>query len=91
MVICDWKFEFTGALAPDSTGYYQDDGLFNGKMSYYLVGNGWFLWWDNVSKWIVSQVKGVLGAAYWGRLAPTIPGLYTPQLGAAGLGTMAEI
>ncbi len=84
-------FEVTGELTPDATGTYEDAGEYNGKRSYELTGNGWFIWWNGIDKWVISTERGVATGNWWARVDPNIEGLYTPQDTALGDATVTQI
>lgn len=84
-------YEVTGELDPDVTGTYEDVGEFNGKRSYELTGNGWFIWWDDLADWWITTERGTLGPPHWNRHDPTIEGVYPPTPPADGFATVTEI
>ena len=61
------------------------------KAYYELTTDGWFLWWNGVDAWTISNVLGVDGAAYWGHSEDDIEGLYIPLGTATGNATIAVI
>lgn len=91
MVVTDGLHRVTGALTPDVTGDYLPNGIYNAKMSYQLVGNGWFIWWDAVDRWTISNTKGISAGNWWHRIDPDIEGAYVPQGTAVGIPTVTEI
>ncbi len=84
-------FEVTGDLTPDVTGTYEDAGEYNGKRYYQRTPNGWFIWWDGVEFWDISQAPGSIMPISWFHNFPDIEGLYSPGAGASGNATVAEI
>lgn len=84
-------YEVTNGLTPDVTGTYEDAGEHEGKRSYELAGNGWFIWWDGVEAWYISTERGVPGANHWARIDPNIEGLYDEGGEAVGVATVTEI
>jgi len=81
----------TGTLNPDVTGEYSPIGTYNGKPSYELAGNGWFLWWNGVATWFISSALGFSGEDWWERVDPNIEGLYTNEGTATGDATVTKI
>jgi len=64
-------------MTPDCKGTYEDAGEYNGKRSYQLVGNGWFIWWDPEGNWAISTERGNVGANFWVLFDPEIAGTYS--------------
>jgi len=91
MVVTDTTHRVTGALTPDVTGDYRPIGLHNGKMSYELEGNGWFIWWNGINTWIISTEVGLEHDDWWERVNALVVGAYNPLGGAIGIATVAEI
>lgn len=73
------------------TGTYVDIGEFRGKRAYQRVPDNWFLWWDGVSSWCISDQAGFTLDAWWQRISPDIQGKYQPQIPATGEATVTEI
>lgn len=91
MMVTDADYEVTGDLTPDVTGNYAYAGEYGGKPSYYLMDNGWFIWWDIAGRWAISSERGVTGGDWWSRVDPDIEGLYGNEGTALGNATVAEI
>jgi len=91
MVVTDGDYRVTGTLDPDATGNYVDAGEFNGKRSYELTPDGWFIWWDTEGWWTISVTRGLVGFSFWTREDPEIQGLYSPGGTATGDATVTEI
>ncbi len=72
-------------------GIYEDAGEYNGKRSYELTGNGWFIWWNDIDTWIISTIRGVSGDSFWTWPFPNIEGTYEPNGGASDGATVTEI
>ncbi len=81
----------TGEVTPDITGPYEYDGDYYERPSYRLVGNGWFIWWDGVQTWNITDVKGVPYGYFWYRIDENIEGTYEPGGDAIGIPTVTEI
>lgn len=82
----------TGTLDPDVTGDYEPIDPWNGKPSYELAGNGWYLWWlDSIERWIISQTRGNDDGPSWQSTSAAIEGVYSPVFPATGNATVAEI
>lgn len=84
-------YEVTGELNPDVTGIYEDAGEYEGKRSYELVGNGWFLWYSEDDWWYITPERGTVTGKYWVRLDPAIEGDYNPIGTATGIAAVTEI
>jgi len=80
-------YQLTGTLTPDITGYYDENGTYNGRSAYQHAPAGWWLWWDGSSFYIISATKGVFGNFWVAVDADTITGLYIPQGTVTGLAT----
>ena len=58
-------------------------------MSYKAYGLDQYIWWKSGdSVWIMSAVKGTLGADYWSRADSSEIGAFTPEGGATGTATV---
>ncbi len=79
MVVTDQIYELGAGGFPPSQGIYLPRGPHNGKPSYRRTDSGFFLWWDNVDKWIISVLLGVLGVGHWSRQSDIIVGQYLHQ------------
>jgi len=78
-------------MTPDVKGTYLPIGPFNGRPSYQLTGNGWFIWWGGVSLWYLSPNVGALDNVWWERESPNIEGVYLPKGTALEEATVTEI
>jgi len=76
-------------LVPDATGIYSYYSYYNGKPYFVTAGAGYFIWWDGVDSWIISDRLGIEGTAYWTRTDPDIEGVYTACGTATGEATVA--
>ena len=47
----------------DAAGFYAEDGLYDGKMSY-KVGS-LYIWWFSSGGWFISSAKGDTGSALY--------------------------
>jgi len=83
------SYHVTGTLAPDATGNYDVTGYFNNKV--YMTSRiaGYFIWWDGVDTWVISEVLGDKGLLSWERTFPEIIGVYGPEGTATGDATVA--
>jgi len=77
-------YEATGTLDPDITGTFEYHNEYNGKSSYKLSGQEWYIWWDNVDTWVISTAQGTADANYWERTSSIRHGDYSPTGGASG-------
>jgi len=91
MVTDEKTYEVTGVLTPDIKGTYADAGEYNGKRSYKLAGQEWYIWWDGIIAWLITTERGVASPARWLREAPDIEGVYIPLQDAIGEATVTEI
>jgi hypothetical protein len=78
----------TGTLTPDSAGNYWVESEYKDKPSYVLDGRAFFIWWDGIDSWIISNSVGWKEGPYWSRTDPTMAGNYTPCAGAIGTATV---
>lgn len=83
-----WANSITGTLVPNVTGVYPPVDWHNDKNYFRRTDEAWFIWWDGVDTWNISEVLGVQGDAYWIRTSPAIEGEYVPQGTAAGTPTV---
>jgi len=83
-------YNVSGVLDPDLTCNYQINGAFNGKAYFKRIVPGAFLWWDGNTKWTVSVLLGVQGAAYWEIEQASPVGVYTIGGTATGELTVGE-
>lgn len=79
----------TGELTPDSTGIYDVTGYFDDKIYCTRKNPDYYLWWDSVVGWLISEVLGVRGSLFWRRPSTNIIGLYGPQGTATGIAEIA--
>jgi len=73
-------YHVSGSLSPDSTCNYVEGGLHNGKTYYSRVAGIYFLWWDGIASWILSNRLGLVPNGHWFRTDPSPFGSYTPSL-----------
>jgi hypothetical protein len=83
------RYRLTGTLSPDQTGQYDIEGQHEGKPYYKNVVTGWFLWWNPLGAWMITEHLDEAGDSYWGRGFETIEGEYLPQGSATGIGTLS--
>jgi len=81
----------TGDLTPDVTGDYREVGNFQGKRYYYSPETNWYIWWDGVDKFWLSDELGVLAGPHWRHPCDEPHGIYTAQGGAIGAAGVEEI
>jgi len=79
----------TGTLTPDATCNYDVTGYYNNKIYCTRRIAGYFIWWDGVDSWIISEVLGTVGALSWKRTDPNIIGVYGPEGTATGDATIS--
>lgn len=74
----------TGTVDPNCTCTYHKYGTFNDK-DYYVRNDGeWYIWWDGVDRWYISEILGDSTPPVWSRMDPVAPGLFTPTAPATG-------
>jgi len=78
-----------GELTPDSTGIYDIVGFYDNKIYCTRKDPDYYLWWDSIAGWIISEVLGVRGTLFWRRPSTNIIGLYGPQGTATGIAEIA--
>jgi len=78
-------------LTPDARGTYEDAGEHEGERYYQRTPNGWFLWWDGTTTWLISEVLGEVGARGWRRVEFDIEGIYDLYGTALGEATVTEV
>lgn len=91
MVVTDVLHRVTGALTPDATGNYNYAIQINGKSAYMRDDAAWWIAWDNIDSWLISQAPGLPALPRWKRTDPNIEGNYEPDGGAIGIATVTEI
>ncbi|GAI69036.1 unnamed protein product [marine sediment metagenome] len=65
------------APVPDCMCNYVLGGAFNGKAFYRRTIPGFFIWWDGVDTWTISEVLGTPGADFWTLATESPVGVYT--------------
>lgn len=65
------------APVPDCQCNYVLGGAFNGKAFYRRAVPGFFIWWDGVDTWTISEVLGTPGADFWTLQTASPVGVYT--------------
>ena len=58
----------SGVITPDATGYYDEDGFYNGKQVYTHVGGTWHIWYSGAHGLSVTWLTTVVGSFpgdYW--------------------------
>jgi len=78
-----------GVLVPDSTGTYETAGWLNGKGYARRADGAYFIWWDGVDRWNISEVLDVIGTLGWERIDAEINGAYSPYGTATGTATVS--
>ncbi len=74
----------SGILDPNPTGAYVCNGQYNGANYYELIEGGWFIWWNNDTKWILSEVLGTVGSRGWERTDADVLGDFVAYGTASG-------
>lgn len=85
-----FPYQVTGVLDPEAAGNYWVESEYNEKTSYVLEGRTFFLWWDGINSWIISDSIGWKEGPYWKRASTIITGAYAPQGGASGTATVKD-
>lgn len=65
------------APVPDCQCNYVLGGAFNGKAFYKRSDSQFFIWWDGVDTWTISEVLGTPGADFWTLQTASPVGVYT--------------
>lgn len=65
------------APVPDCQCTYILGGAFNGKAYFKRVVAGFYLWWDGVDTWTISELLGIPGAGFWTLQTASPIGVYT--------------
>lgn len=78
----------TGDPVPDCKGIYTLGGQHNGKDFYQQSDSAYFIWWDGVISWNISQTLGVLPPVSWFRVDTEMMGDYLWGGGASGTPTV---
>jgi hypothetical protein len=81
-------YHVTGTLSPDAAGNYMAESGYKEKFTYVSPERAFFLWWDGIDSWIISDSIGWKEGPYWLRTDPAIIGVYAPQGGATGIATV---
>ena len=76
--------KLTGNPTPDSTGVYTIEGQHSGEDYYERADSAWFIWWDGMVSWVVSQTLGEKLPISWFKVTPGVMGFYLTGGGAAG-------
>ncbi|MBA7486278.1 hypothetical protein ES707_21834 [subsurface metagenome] len=70
---------------PDCQCNYILGGAFNGKVFYKRVVPGYYIWWDGIDTWYISDVLGTPGTlGHWTLTQASPVGIYTAVLPATG-------
>lgn len=69
---------------PDCQCNYVLGGAFNGKAFYKRTIAGFYIWWDGIDTWYISEVLGTPGDGHWTLTAASPVGVYTPVAPATG-------
>lgn len=97
---CWLNYDVAGELDPDAAGNYtsESESPFDPlnklpesdkRPTYVSSDRKFFLWWDGVNTWFLSDLVGCLDNPYWSRVDPVIRGAYNPQNGAVGVATVS--
>lgn len=78
----------TGVQVPNVSGVFLMIELHNDELYFQRHDEAWFIWWDGVDTWNISEVLGVQGDSFWTRTDPTVDGDYVPQGTAQGTPTV---
>ena len=65
------------APVPDCMCNYILGGAFNGKAYYKRATGGFYIWWDGVDTWNISEILGTPGAEFWTLATESPVGIYT--------------
>jgi hypothetical protein len=86
-----YPYHISGELDPDCSGNLQEDGNYNGRMSYKVVGKSFYHWWESNSEtyWI-STIKGSTPLGAWGGDNPIITGWYPAEGQFHGMAEVSE-
>jgi hypothetical protein len=84
-----FSYVVTGTLTPDAASMFRAESYYEDKPSYVSKDREWFIWWDNIDSWIISDSVGWKEGPYWSRTDPAIIGTYSPQGGATGTATVS--
>lgn len=80
----------TGAISPDATGYYHQQGSFGGKPAYRGHGTGHWIWWEvGTTTWDITPAPGQVDPYRWFLFDPDPSGNYTPEGLCSGTPTVA--
>ena len=82
-------YEITGPTDPNITQIYYNKGNYNEKPYYGKVDELFFIWWDGIDSWIISDTVGETGTTHWKRTNPDVVGEYTPFGTATGTATVS--
>ncbi len=63
---------------PDATCNYVYAGELNGRAYLRRLDGLWFIWWDGIENWYISDVLGAPEEYWWIRDEPSIEGIYYP-------------
>lgn len=75
----------TGNGNPSPNGWYLDDGIYNGVMSYVREDSGYYLWYNTPSGFILSLLKGIGSSNSWYLSSGANPnGTYDPLFDTTG-------
>lgn len=81
-------YHVTGTLNPDAAGNYACESGYEDEFTYVNPEREFFLWWDGIDSWIISNSVGWKEGPYWSRTDPAIAGDYAPYAGAVGTATV---
>lgn len=65
------------APVPDCQCNYILGGAFNGKAYFKRTIGGFYIWWDGVDTWTISEILGTPGEGFWTLATESPVGIYT--------------
>ncbi|GAI94925.1 unnamed protein product [marine sediment metagenome] len=78
-------------MTPDCKGDYLPHIMYGGKMSYRRKDGAYFIWWEGVVSWCLSDELGMAETGHWIGEHMDVEGDYDPTMGATGIATVTEI
>jgi hypothetical protein len=69
-----------GHVEDEAFGWYREIFPFNNYPTYVNLMSDWYIWWDGVNTWYITEDIGILGKKYWKKTDSISPwGTYGPQ------------
>jgi hypothetical protein len=83
-----FDIQVTGVITPDYTGYYIENGTYNGYPAYSRLDGGAWIWtFPPGTNWNISSGKGITFPVFYKTDDPSPFGVYDKGIGTSGIAT----